>query len=331
MSELNEGDLILAVPSKGRLQENTHDFFARAGFDVTQQRGARDYLGRMQGIENVSVRYLSAGEIARELARGGVHLGVTGEDLVRETIPDADSVVLKLQPLGFGQASVSVAVPEAWIDVTTMADLEDVANRIRHRHGRILRVATKYVTLTRGYFAKAGLGEMRDYRIVESAGATEGAPAAGTADLIVDITTTGATLAANRLRVLKDGVILASDATLFLGWRAQWGGRERASLEALLIRIEAERRARRLREVRCIAPDDAVARRVAAAFNPGEGAVTASQSSGNIFYFHVEASAVFDVVDRLRGEGADHVTVRSLDYIFRSGSDLFARVKDHLL
>ena len=191
MSELNEGGLILAVPSKGRLQENTHDFFARAGFDVTQQRGARDYLGRMQGIENVSVRYLSAGEIARELARGGVHLGVTGEDLVRETIPDSDSVVLKLQPLGFGQASVSVAVPEAWIDVTTMADLEDVANRIRHRHGRILRVATKYVTLTRGYFAKAGLGEMRDYRIVESAGATEGAPAAGTADLIVDITTTG--------------------------------------------------------------------------------------------------------------------------------------------
>ena len=180
--------LVLAVPSKGRLQEQAQAFFARAGLAFVQPRGARDYRGTVAGLDDVEVAYLSASEITAQLAIGAVHFGVTGEDLVRELIPAADTRVVLLSPLGFGRANVVVAVPQAWIDVRTMADLDDVATAFRLRHDRKMRIATKYVNLTRNFFAQHGIA---DYRIVESLGATEGAPAAGSAELIVDITTTG--------------------------------------------------------------------------------------------------------------------------------------------
>ena len=153
-----------------------------------------------------------------------MHLGVTGEDLVREKIADADQHVILIDGLGFGFANVVVAVPQAWIDVRSMADLDDVATAFRLKHDRKMRVATKYVNLTRDFFSAHGIA---DYRIVESAGATEGAPAAGTAELIVDITTTGATLAANGLKVIEDGVILRSQANLVAARAADWGAAER--------------------------------------------------------------------------------------------------------
>ena len=137
-------------------------------------------------------------------------------------------------PLGFGRCDVVVAVPEAWIDVATMEDLDDVAAEFRPRHGRRLTVATKYVNLTRRFFAGHGIA---DYRIVESLGATEGAPATGAADLIVDITTTGATLRDNGLKVLDDGVILKSEAHLVTSLVATWDAGQRATLEAVLDRI----------------------------------------------------------------------------------------------
>ena len=164
------GRLVLAVPSKGRLQENAHAFFARAGLTIAQSRGARDYRGEIAGLEGIEVRFLSASDIAAQLAAGAVHLGVTGEDLARERIPNTDERVAFAAPLGFGHATVVVAVPQAWIDVRTMQDLDDVAAQLRARRGRRLRIATKYVNLTRGFFARCGVG---DYRIVESLGATK--------------------------------------------------------------------------------------------------------------------------------------------------------------
>ena len=208
---MSGGPLVLAVPSKGRLQENAAAFFARAGLVLSQGRGVREYRGAISGVPDVEVLFLSASEIVSKLAAGGAHLGVTGEDLVREGIADAAERVELLTPLGFGQANVVVCVPQAWIDVRTMADLEEVAADLRARHALKMGVATKYVNLTRRFFAERGVA---DYRIVESLGATEGAPAAGAAEIIVDITTTGATLAANALKVLDDGVILRSEACL---------------------------------------------------------------------------------------------------------------------
>ena len=216
--------LVIAVPAKGRLQENAEAFFARAGLALIKPRGARDYRGTIDGLPNVEVAYLSASEIAGQLAQGAVHLGVTGEDLLREMIPDFARRVVLIDGLGFGSANVVVAVPQAWIDVRSMADLDDVATAFRHRHDRKMRVATKYVNLTRDFFASHGIA---DYRIVESSGATEGAPAAGTAELIVDITTTGTTLAANALKIVDDGVILRSQANLVASRGAPWGDAER--------------------------------------------------------------------------------------------------------
>ena len=173
------GALILAVPSKGRLQENAEAFFARSGLELVKPRGARDYRGAIAGLDGVEIAYLSAAEITAQLGQGAVHLGITGEDLVREMIPDADREVVFIDQLGFGFANVVVAVPQAWIDVRSMADLDDVATAFRLKHERKMRLATKYLNLTRGFFADHGV---IDYRIVESSGATEGAPAAGTAE-----------------------------------------------------------------------------------------------------------------------------------------------------
>ncbi len=132
---------------QGRLQENASAFFARAA-SSTAGRRRRDYRGKLVGVPGVEVRYLSASEIASQLASGAAHLGVTGEDLIRETLPDVRGQVELLTPLGFGNATVVVAVPQAWIDVRVMADLDEVAATMRARHGRRLRVATKYVNLT---------------------------------------------------------------------------------------------------------------------------------------------------------------------------------------
>ncbi len=205
--------LTLGIPSKGRLMEATAELFAKAGLPIERIGNDRGYRGRLTGVDGIDVAFLSASEIAGQLRDGKIQLGVTGEDLLREKIPPTDESVDVAVRLGFGPANVVVAVPECWLDVAAMADLDEVAEQFYRAHGRRIRVATKYVHLTRRWFAAHGV---TGYRIVDSSGATEGAPAAGLADIIVDITTTGSTLAANHLRILDDGVILESCAVLAL-------------------------------------------------------------------------------------------------------------------
>jgi ATP phosphoribosyltransferase len=228
--------LILAVPSKGRLQQAAQDSFARAGLEIVPAGSARSYRGTIARMAGVEIAYLSAPEIARQIGAGAVHAGITGRDQVEETVPDSAERAELLVPLGFGRCDVVVAVPEPWIDVETMADLDDVAAEFRARHGRRLTVATKYVNLTRRFFATHGIV---DYRIVESLGATEGAPASGAADLIVDITSTGATLRANGLKVLTDGVILKSEAHLVATRVVPFDARQKKALAAITARLRA--------------------------------------------------------------------------------------------
>ena len=201
----------LAIPSKGRLMEATAELLAKAGFTIDRLGADRGYRGLLRGLDGVEIAFLSASEIAQNLRDGKVDLGVTGQDLLTEKIPPDDKAVQLLVRLGFGPADVVVAVPECWLDVATMADLDEIAESFYERHGRRLRVATKYHNLTRRFFA--GKGVTGD-RSVDSLGATAGAPAAGIAEIIVDITTTGSTLAANSLKILDDGVILRSCAVL---------------------------------------------------------------------------------------------------------------------
>ncbi|NLS02514.1 ATP phosphoribosyltransferase [Rhizobium sp. P32RR-XVIII] len=204
--------ITIALPSKGRMKDDASAIFERAGMKITAVGNDRSYRGRVEGWDDVDVAFLSASEISRELGNGSIDFGVTGEDLVREGLAEADKRVEFCARLGFGQADVVVAVPEIWLDVDTMADLGDVAADFRARHGRRLTIATKYWRLTQQFFSSQHGIQL--YRIVESLGATEGAPASGSADIIVDITSTGSTLRANHLRVLNDGVILRSQACL---------------------------------------------------------------------------------------------------------------------
>jgi ATP phosphoribosyltransferase len=211
--------LILALPSKGRLMEQCSAALARAGLTVARTGAARGYKAEVEGLPGIEVNLVSSAEIAQLLKAGKAHLGITGEDLLRETMADADERVRFLAPLGFGFADVVVAVPACWLDVRRMADLEQMSVAFRRVHGRRVRVATKYMGLTRRFFSQTGV---TGYRIVESLGATEGTPAAGLAELIVDITTTGATLKANGLKILDDGVILKSQANLIASRAASW-------------------------------------------------------------------------------------------------------------
>ncbi|MFC0242305.1 ATP phosphoribosyltransferase [Rhodopseudomonas telluris] len=319
---------VLAVPSKGRLQENAEAFFARAGLALTKPGGARDYRGTISGLANVEVAYLSASEIAANLARGSVHFGVTGEDLLRENIAEADKRVLLLDGLGFGYANVVVAVPQAWIDVRTMADLDDVSTGFRAQHNRRMRVATKYINLTRGFFAQHNIV---DYRIVESAGATEGAPAVGTAEMIVDITTTGATLAANGLKVLDDGVMLRSQANLVASREADWSADARETARVILDQIASRARASKYKEVRTrfAGCNDALLAEAHQRF--GVVSPFGGPTSSGMLTLHCPPAQLYGLGSFLREHGADTVSVASLDYVFDKDNPLFSKLEAFLL
>jgi ATP phosphoribosyltransferase len=318
--------LIVGVPSKGRLQEHAAQFFSRAGLQVVQSRGARDYRGTFAGMDGVELVFLSAAEIVGQLAAGAIHLGITGEDLVREALADADQRIELLAKLDFGQANVVVAVPQAWIDVRSMADLEDVALAFRARHARPMRVATKYVRLTRAHFASH---HVADYRIVESLGATEGAPAGGQAELIVDITTTGTTLAANALKVLDDGIILRSQANLAASLGAVWDATCLTRVKTILARIGAEAAARAKREVRARFAERPANLLVAATelfevqpLFDGPGQATLALT--------IAAARANELAEWLILQGAETAAVSRFDYLFAAENALFDRLHKRL-
>lgn len=316
------GKLTIGLPSKGRLQENASAFFARAGLKVKQD-GGRGYTGRLDGVANVEIAFLSASEIAGQLEQGLIHLGLTGEDLIREKLSSPERDVELLLPLGFGHADVVVAVPQSWIDVATMADLDDVALAFHTRRGRRLRVATKYFNLTRNFFAEHGL---TDYRIVESLGATEGAPAAGTAEVIVDITSTGATLTANNLKVLDDGTILKSQANLVAALGAEWSDAALSAAGEILDRVSAQARAAKTVEVRFAGGKDdaALLDELASLFGTS---VPFGAAAAPVRIVHGPEDRLYDIVAFLNAKGRETVTAARADYVFEAKNPLRERLK----
>lgn len=313
--------LTLAVPSKGRLQEQMQRFFADAGATLSQSAGARGYRGTLAGFPNIDVMLLSASEIAAALAVGDVHLGITGEDLLRETAPVLEGRIKLVKPLGFGFADVVVAVPQYWIDVSTMADLDDVCAAFAHRHHRRLRIATKYVQLTRAFFAHAGIS---DYRIVESTGATEGAPAAGSAEAIVDITTTGATLAANALKTLEDGTILKSQAQLGASLLAEWTPQARAAAEKLLGRIGARETAKRSQVLRVRLDKNADTILAVLSRDCGATALSRPAVASGEYAILCPRDRLGETTAALRAQGCTaSVTVQDIDYVFDDANPLY--------
>ena len=226
--------LKLAVPSKGRLMEKTFDWFATRGIVMQRSGSDREYAARVDGAD-LQLLLLSASEIPRELQAGRIHLGVTGSDLVRERIPLWEQVVAELAPMGFGFADLVIAVPKLWVDVETLDDLDAVAADFREVHGFRLRIATKYHRLVREFLQDSGVA---DYQLVDSQGATEGTVKHQTAEAIADITSTGETLRANHLKILSDGLVHRSQATLFKSRAAPWDDDIRAALHTLQDKLE---------------------------------------------------------------------------------------------
>ncbi len=229
--------LKLGVPSKGRLMEKTFEWFGRYGITLGRSGSEREYAGYVQGIENVELILLSAGEIPRELASGRIHLGVTGSDLVRDRLGQWEQQVRELAELGFGQADLVLAVPRAWVDVNCLDDLDAAAAAFRARHGFRLRIATKYHRLVRDFLRENGVA---DYQLVDSQGATEGTVKFETAEAIADITSSGDTLRANHLKILEDGLILKSQATLFKSRLASMEAEDRRTMQALKARLDLD-------------------------------------------------------------------------------------------
>ncbi|WP_170335448.1 ATP phosphoribosyltransferase [Ruegeria arenilitoris] len=226
--------LKLGVPSKGRLMEKTFSWFEKRGIILSRSGSDREYAGKVEGIDGVSLILLSAGEIPRELAAGRIHMGVTGTDLVHEKLPRWEQQVEEVSLLGFGQADLIIATPACWVDVDTLDDLDGAAAAFRRTHGHRLRIATKYHRLVREFLTDAGVA---DYTLVDSQGATEGTVVNETAEAIADITSTGETLRANHLKILSDGLILKSQATLWRSREASYSPADKAVLSELMDRL----------------------------------------------------------------------------------------------
>jgi ATP phosphoribosyltransferase len=298
--------LIMALPSKGRLKEQAEAWLADCGYTMQASGGARGYRASIDKLPQVQVQLLSASDIAAAVDAGEVHLGVTGEDLLRERSEAIDARVMLLRALGFGRADVIVAAPKSWIDVDTMADVEEVAAAYLARTGRRLRVATKYLVLTRAFFSRHGIA---DYRIVESGGATEGAPAAGAAELVVDITTTGATLAANNLKILGDGVILKSEAQLAASLKAPWSRAQTQVVRGFLRTVEARARAKGLAAVTWPAEQDDQAQ---APTQPFLDKGSTRRAQGML----TPMSQLFDAANALAAAGIGPAAASRPDYVF---------------
>ena len=227
----------LGIPSKGRLMGQTFDWFSQRGINLVRSDSDREYAGHIKGIKNVQLIFLSASEIPRELSSGRLHFGVTGNDVIQEKLVHFNQLAKPISELGFGFADLMIAVPSFWVDVDTLDDFDAVSAQFRDKHGYRLRIATKYHRLLREFLMKAGVA---DYQIVDSQGATEGAVKNGLAEAIADITSTGDTLKANHLKILSDGLILKSQATLFKSLVADFSQEENQVANSLLKKLRAK-------------------------------------------------------------------------------------------
>ncbi len=207
-----KNDIIkIGIPSKGRLKNDTINVFNKRKLKIYLERGERDLFGYIKKLRNVKIIYLHARECIDQLSLGNIDLAFSGYDLFKESEINIQKKILINNKYDFGNANLVLAIPDLWIDVVTLLDLDEVADEFKKKKKRLLRVATKYPNLTREFLYSKGVTQ---FQLVKSLGSTEVAPFTGTAEIISDITSTGATLKANNLRILKDGEILKSQACL---------------------------------------------------------------------------------------------------------------------
>jgi len=205
--------LNIGIPSKGRLRKDILNIFRKNKLTLVSERGERDLIGSIKQHKNIKILYLHAREIVERLGDGSLDLGFSGFDLLKESQINIQNKINVLKKYSFGKATLVIAIPDPWIDVQTVADLEEIAFEFKDKKKKRLRVATKYPNLTREFLFSKGVTQ---FKLVDSLGATEAYPFTGSSEIITDITSTGETLNANNLRVLKDGEILKSEACMMV-------------------------------------------------------------------------------------------------------------------
>ena len=203
----------IGIPSKGRLRKDILKIFKKNKLNLVSERGERDLLGSIKNLPNIKILYLHAREIVERLGDGSLDLGFSGYDLLKESEVNVQKKINVVKKYNFGKATLVVAIPDPWIDVQTVADLEEIAFEFKDKKKKRLRVATKYPNLTREFLFSKGVTQ---FKLVSSLGATEAYPFTGSSEIITDITSTGETLRANNLRILKDGEILKSEACMMI-------------------------------------------------------------------------------------------------------------------
>ena len=205
--------LNIGIPSKGRLRKDVLNIFKKNKLNLISERGERDLLGSIKQYKNIKILYLHAREIIDRLGDGSLDIGFSGFDLLKESEINTQKKINVLKRYDFGKAKLVVAIPDPWIDVQTVADLEEIAFEFKDKKKKRLRVATKYPNLTREFLFSKGVTQ---FKLIDSLGATEAYPFTGSSEIITDITSTGETLKANNLRILKDGEILRSEACMMI-------------------------------------------------------------------------------------------------------------------
>jgi ATP phosphoribosyltransferase len=327
--------LVIALPSKGRLQEQSINFLSGCGFDVRRVGNGREYVSTLVGVDDVDVIYFRPEEIPSRVEQGDAHAGITGEDLYREYGEGDPASFLLMPKLGFGGARLVVAVPQSWVDVSSVNDLDEAAMVFHQRHGRSLRVATKFTRLTRAFLADSGIVE---YSLMESSGATEGAPAAGVADFVVDLTSTGTTLAENHLKEISGGTVLKTEASMIASLRDElWGARALGALEQLVEQIEARIRATSQLVLRSSIPSKTAAKTRRQLIEK-YGCVLSSwgesedSSAGERMFVvaYCDRSKLYGVVKFLKASGAAGIIVDRGEFIFEGASPAFEAFKRRL-
>ena len=206
----------LGIPSKGRLKKQVEKFFFEKGLELVNVGTSREYLAEFKEEKKIKIILLAASDVPLEIKKGNLDIGITGRDLIFEKILDWQKWILELKQLGFGNADLVIGVPQFWIDVNHLDDLDEVAYLFRKKYSRCLRIATKYQNITREFLIDK---QVTNFEIIESQGATEGAIVNGIADVVVDITSTGETLRQNKLKTIEDGILLKSFAAIFTNKR----------------------------------------------------------------------------------------------------------------
>jgi len=324
-------DIVIAIPSKGSLYEGTLEFLRRAGMPV-KYGNQRQYTARLGGIEGFSVLFQRAEEIPVKVASGAVALGVTGEDLFREKAAGSDRLLLAMRDLGYGHARLVVAVPANWIDVSSMEELAELALSFRLKHHRNLRIATKFPNLSRRFLADNGI---MDYALVESLGSTESAPSTGAAEFVIDLTSSGKTLAENHLKMLRDGTIISSQACLIASRRiAGWDDARMERLETFLDMIESYLRGRETYSIQAAIRRSRLAElarfshqwRLAYSM-PTDEAPHQTSDPFIVIRITCPRNNLHSAVRRLRESGAEEVIVTQPEYVFRAESEALNQLK----